>query len=130
MQNRWSALHIAVGRNDTCAMEVLLVAKVDVNATTTGGWTPLMLAEMNKHQAAVRTLRKHGVDETAKCVLGNTAEDYARHPLVSCAPIRAQKCRAPSAAPFSHCMLGCRDWQGHTAEQCLQAHLKNVTTIA
>ena len=62
VQNRWSALHIAVGRNDTCAIEALLVAKVDVNARTTGGWTPLMLAEMNEHQAAVTALRWHGVD--------------------------------------------------------------------
>jgi ankyrin repeat protein len=56
----------------------LLVAKVDVDATTTADWTPLMLAYMNEHQDAVCALRRHGVDVTAKCVLGNTAADYAR----------------------------------------------------
>ena len=114
MQNRWSALHIAVGRNNTCAIDALLVAKVDVDATTTAGWTPLMLAYMNEHQDAVCALRRHGVDVTAKCVLGNTAADYARHPLVVCAPNRAQKCCPLSAMPSSHCMIGCRDWQRHT----------------
>ena len=78
VQDRWSALHIAVGRNDTCAIDALLVAKVDVDATTTAGWTPLMLAYMNEHQDAVCALRRHGVGVTAKCVLGNTAADYAQ----------------------------------------------------
>ena len=114
VQDRWSALHIAVGRNDTRAIDALLVAKVDVDATTTAGWTPLMLAYMNEHQDAVCALRRHGVDVTAKCVLGNTAADYARHPLVVCAPNRAQKCCPLSAMPSSHCMIGCRDWQRHT----------------
>ena len=123
MAERYSALHIAAGRNDTRAMEALLAARVDANAVTIWGWTPLMLAEMNSDICpdAVRTLRNHGVDESAKCLRGNTAEHYARHPLVSA--LASQKLLQISE-PGDLCDAGC------CRDNCLgidRAHLRGPT---
>ena len=117
MQDRWSALHIAVGRNNTCAIGALLVAKVDVDATTTAGWTPLMLAEVDEHQPAVCALRRHGVDVDAKCVLGNTAADYALHPLVAAPPIEHRNVVSPALRlPLTYCNVRDR-WSAVGASQ-------------
>ena len=56
---RYTPLHIAVGRNDIPAMDLLLAAKADAEAITTHGWTPLMLSAMNQYTEARETLKTH-----------------------------------------------------------------------
>ena len=76
---RYTSLHIAVGRHDTPTMALLLrlAAKADAEATTSHGWTPLMLSAMNGYTEACTMLQDHGVDEGARCQDGKTAEGHA-----------------------------------------------------
>lgn len=73
--------------------------------------TPLMMAAMQGHREAVRTLLRAGADPLVRVINGNTAREFAlkyRHshvePLLSCAEAvppgmrYAQRCEGPSVA--------------------------------
>ena len=77
--DHYTPLHVAVGRGDCVAIELLLGAKADAGAPTLRGWTPLILASLNNYPHVCHALRKHGVDEEATCCEGKTARYYFAH---------------------------------------------------
>jgi uncharacterized protein len=76
---RNQALHacIALG-NSVDSIRLLIIAGANVNATQSGGYTPLHQAAANGNASVVALLLESGADKAARCDQGKTPADYAR----------------------------------------------------
>lgn len=67
------SLHAAVTRNDSAAVQRLIVAGAIVDSRDENGLTPLMLASMNLQEDNIRLLIRAGADPEATNPSGTTA---------------------------------------------------------
>lgn len=72
-----SPLYIACKKNFVEIVRLLLSRGADVNAQTTGGWTPLMRSIYQKNSEIARILIEHGADLDIKSKYGNNAAWFA-----------------------------------------------------
>ena len=82
-QEKRSALHIAVMADDVDIIQHLLQAKADVNLLdgSTGGRTPLALAQLHKKEKAAAELCKHGAKGALVYACRLVAENPSPSPL-------------------------------------------------
>lgn len=76
-QMRWSALHYAAFAGHRAVVARLLERGADLNARSTNGSTPLMMAVYEGHEQVVRDLVAHGADRTLKNDRGDGALEWA-----------------------------------------------------
>ena len=75
----WAPLHYAATGGHLAVMRVLLDNDAYIDAASPNGSTPLMMAAGYGSVDAVQLLLEAGADPTLKNMLGQTAEDFARH---------------------------------------------------
>ncbi|MHB1142055.1 MAG: ankyrin repeat domain-containing protein [Sulfuricaulis sp.] len=74
-----TALHRAVEQNQLEVIQLLIERGADINAETSYGITPLVLAATTGRESAVRLLHAHGASLDHKTQSGNTALNLIAH---------------------------------------------------
>jgi uncharacterized protein len=73
----WTVLHLAIHRDHRVLFQEVLARGADVNAATTDGLTPLMVAASDGRHEMTRFLLEQGADVTRKDTSGRTALTHA-----------------------------------------------------
>ena len=77
-QTGWTALHYAASVGSDEIVKMLLEASAYIDAESTNGTTPLMMAARGGHVSTVKLLLDEGADPTLKNYIGLNALDFAR----------------------------------------------------